>query len=114
MRSTDERLALVKKRAAAQRRQRQQKQRILLALLSTAGCMVLILATAWFTSQHIQPDGAMVIPVAGTASLFTNGYFLGYAVVGVLAFLLGVSVTLLCRHLYHKNREEEHDDGADC
>jgi uncharacterized membrane protein len=53
------------------------------------------------------------------ASIFHSGAALGYIVIGLLAFLLGVCVTVLCFRLRQMNREdgqnEESEDahGAD-
>ena len=53
------------------------------------------------------------------ASIFHGGAALGYIVIGLLAFLLGVCVTVLCFRLRQMNREdgqnEESEDahGAD-
>ena len=49
-----------------------------------------------------------------TASLF-SGESLGYLLVGLLAFALGVCVTVLCVHLHERERgegsEEERGDA---
>ena len=41
------------------------------------------------------------------ASIFHGGAALGYIVIGLLAFLLGVCVTVLCFRLRQMNREDE-------
>ena len=43
-----------------------------------------------------------------------NKGFLGYVVVGILAFLLGISVTLMCDILHKRNKERnEGNDRTD-
>lgn len=46
-----------------------------------------------------------------TASLFT-GESLGYLLVGLLAFALGVCVTVLCVRLHERERDEGSEEGA--
>ena len=41
------------------------------------------------------------------ASIFHSGVALGYIVIGLLAFLLGVCVTVLCFRLRQMNREDD-------
>ena len=50
------------------------------------------------------------------ASIFYGGAALGYIVIGLLAFLLGVCVTVLCfrlRQLHRQDKESEGRHGAD-
>ena len=42
-------------------------------------------------------------------SIFHGGAALGYIVIGLLAFLLGVCVTVLCFRLHQMNREDGQD-----
>ncbi len=50
-------------------------------------------------------------PVTMQASVFSGSRSLGYIVVGVLAFMLGAGVTLLCLKLrqYFVKQEDKHD-----
>ena len=43
------------------------------------------------------------------ASMYGGGAALGYIVIGLLAFLLGVCVTVLCFRLRQMNREDGQD-----
>ena len=47
------------------------------------------------------------------ASIFHGGAALGYIVIGLLAFLLGVCVTVLCFRLRHMSREDDQNDERD-
>ena len=54
------------------------------------------------------------MPMRDTASIFANKGFFGYVVVGILAFLLGISVTLMCDILHKRNKERnEENDRTD-
>ena len=47
------------------------------------------------------------------ASIFHGGAALGYIVIGLLAFLLGVCVTVLCFRLRQMNREDGQDKESE-
>jgi len=46
------------------------------------------------------------------ASIFHGGAALGYIVIGLLAFLLGVCVTVLCFRLRQMNREDDQNNES--
>ena len=48
-----------------------------------------------------------------TASMYGGGAALGYIVIGLLAFLLGVCVTVLCFRLRQMNREDGQDKESE-
>ena len=47
------------------------------------------------------------------ASIFHGGAALGYIVIGLLAFLLGVCVTVLCFRLRQMNREDDQNKESE-
>ena len=47
------------------------------------------------------------------ASIFHSGVALGYIVIGLLAFLLGVCVTVLCFRLRQMNRDDTKDKESE-
>ena len=47
------------------------------------------------------------------ASIFHGGAALGYIVIGLLAFLLGVCVTVLCFRLRQMNREDDQNNESE-
>ena len=104
MRATDERLAAAKRRAQELQRQRRSR---MAALGGAAACLAVILGLALampsITARFSGADygGGM------TASIFSGGS-LGYLVVGLLAFALGVCVTILCLRL--RRYEQDEDD----
>ena len=113
MRTTDERLAAAKRRAEDIKRQERRRSRIA-AVSGAAACLAAILGLALaipsVTARFSGADyyGGM------TASLF-SGESLGYLLVGLLAFALGVCVTVLCVRLHERERgegsEEERGDA---
>ena len=42
-----------------------------------------------------------------TASIFTEGTMFGYLLIGLIAFVLGVCVTILCLHIHNLQKEEK-------
>ena len=113
MRSTDERMELLKKRTDALRKKRRNKREKLTIACSYAACIVFIAAISLFTAYNMQFENTVQAPLTNTASIFTDGYFLGYTVVGILAFLLGICVTVLCSMIHKRNKEEADHDGTD-
>ena len=97
MRSTTERIKLAKKQADEIKKQRNEKRHRLAALVC-----------------NLNFAGFEHTPMHDTASIFANKGFLGYVVVGILAFLLGISVTLMCDILHKRNKERnEGNDRTD-
>ena len=66
-----------------------------------------ILAMRRFVSASIQIGDYSGFETA--ASIFHGGAALGYIVIGLLAFLLGVCVTVLCFRLRQMSREDGQD-----
>ncbi len=115
MRTTAERLAAAKERARELERQRRRARGLLWG--GTAACLAVIVSlalampgiTGGFSDAAL--GGGMAASMA--ASIF-SGRSLGYLVVGLLAFALGVCVTVLCVRLRGHEGDtadgERHDD----
>ena len=69
--------------------------------------------------SFVMPDIAVKIQTGGyagfetAASIFHGGAALGYIVIGLLAFLLGVCVTVLCFRLRQMNRDDTQDKESE-
>ena len=100
MRTNEERLAAMHRRAAELTKQKRMKQSLITGAAGIAGCvMMLILLVVRISgiSTALQED-----PAAGammSASIFAGNSSLSYIIVGIIAFLLGVSVTVFCFRL---------------
>ena len=57
-------------------------------------------------------DGSIVHP-SGTASLLGSHAALGYIIMGLLAFLLGVCVTVLLYRLRRRGERQKQEDAGD-
>lgn len=117
MRSDKERVAAVRRRAAELKRQRRVRQGTLLTGCCGAASLALIVGLAGFMPDALRTaeDGYADFETAG--SIFSTSPALGYIAIGLLAFALGVCVTILCfriRALSGEDRPEEQDnDGTD-
>ena len=120
MRSHEDRVAETKRRIAARERKERQRRNTITMASAVAACLALLIG-----ASLAMPGIAANIQIGDysgfetTASIFHGGAALGYIVIGLLAFLLGVCVTVLCFRLRQMNREDEQDresegiDGAD-
>ena len=110
MRTNEERVAAVKQRAAQLERQKRQRQKRLLAFACACASLAVIVGAA-LAMPHLQTSwrGAAY---QTTASIFADSAVCGYVLIALLAFALGVCVTVLCYRLrvFHEESEEDSDD----
>lgn len=115
MRSNEERVAAVKRRAAQIEQQKRQRKKRIVALSAAAACLVVIVGAS-FAMPGIS-EKLIASDYAGyetAASIFGGSAAAGYIIIGLLAFVLGVCVTILCFKLKafrKKDEETEDDDG---
>lgn len=107
MRTNEERIAAMHKRAAELKKETRHRHALILSAASVAACFMLVLALAvslpgMNTAITAQDTGEM------SASLFAGSGALGFIVIGIIAFLLGVSVTVFCSQLkkWEKSKRE--------
>ena len=120
MRSHEERVVETKRRIAAMERKKRRRRNTVTMASAVAACLALLIGASLAMpgiAANIQTGNYSGFETA--ASIFHGGAALGYIVIGLLAFLLGVCVTVLCFRLRQMNREDEQDresegiDGAD-
>ncbi len=115
MRSNEERVAAVKRRVARIERRKRQRRNRIVALSSVAACLVGIVGAA-FAMPGIS-EKLIALDYAGyetAASIFGGSAAAGYIVIGLLAFVLGVCVTVLCfkrKAFREKDGKTEDGDG---
>ena len=113
MRSTTERMLLLKKRTDELKKRRKAKKHMLAVISYGSLCIALIAAVSALACD-LNFNGFKQMPLPAAAGVFADKAFAGYAVVGILAFLLGISVTLLCDILHKRKKERnEENDRAD-
>ena len=113
MRNTEERVLAVKRRAKEiERQKRIRKGRIVMASYAAA-CLLLIvgLSLAMPGIMAGMPESEYAY-FGAAAGIFDQKGGLGYVLIGLLAFLLGVSVTILGYRLRLSNRLK-HNNSED-
>ena len=103
-------------RRAAELEQQSRRQRIrLMQGVSAAAGLAAVIVIALITPNALPETAAS--PVMMQASIFSGNGSLSYIVVGLLAFMLGITVTVLCiklrehlgKHEKPEAQEEQHD-----
>ena len=110
MRSHEERIAEAKRRIAKIEREKRRRRDTITIASAVAACLALLIGASLAMpgiAANIQTGNYSGFETA--ASIFHGGAALGYIVIGLLAFLLGVCVTVLCFRLRQMNREDEQD-----
>ena len=110
MRSLEERVAETKRRIAKMEQEKRLRRNTITMASAAAACLALLIGASF-----AMPGIAARIQIndyAGfetTASMYGGGAALGYIVIGLLAFLLGVCVTVLCFRIRQLSREDGQD-----
>lgn len=114
MRSNEERVAAVKRRVAQIEGQKRRRRVRIAALSAAAACLIVIvglsLAMPWISKKLAAGDYA---GYETAASMFGGSTAAGYIIIGLLAFVLGVCVTVLCFKLKAFQKEDEETGDGD-
>ena len=114
MRSHEERVAETKRRIAKMEREKRRRRNTITLASAVAACLVLLIG-----ASLAMPGIAAKIQAGDysgfetSASMYGGGAALGYIVIGLLAFLLGVCVTVLCFRLRQISREDGQDKESE-
>ena len=114
MRSHEERVAETKRRITKIEREKRLRRNTITMASAVAACLALLIGASLAMpgiAAHIQTGDYSGFETA--ASIFHGGVALGYIVIGLLAFLLGVCVTVLCFQLRQMNREDGQDRDSE-
>ena len=114
MRSHEERVVETKRRLAAMERKKRLRRNTVTMASAVAACLVLLIGASLAMpgiAESIQTGDYSGFETA--ASIFHGGAALGYIVIGLLAFLLGVCVTVLCFRLRQMSREDGQDKESE-
>ncbi|MBR3200710.1 MAG: DUF4179 domain-containing protein [Mogibacterium sp.] len=106
MRSNEERIASMHKRAAEYGRESRRRKVLIAQTASIIICLAVIVTTAILMPGFRSSTLAETATGEMNASIFTDSPMLGYIVIGILAFLLGTAVTVLCFRLKKWEQEE--------
>ena len=114
MRSHEERVAETKRRIAKMEREKQRRRNTVTMASAVAACLALLIG-----ASLAMPGIAASIQTGDysgfetTASMYGSGAALGYIVIGLLAFLLGVCATVLCFRLRQMHREDDQNKESE-
>ena len=114
MRSHEERVAETKRRIAKIEREKRLRRDKFTMISAAAACLALLIGASLAMpgiATRIQAGDYSGFETA--ASIFHGGAALGYIVIGLLAFLLGVCVTVLCFRLRQMSREDGQDEESE-
>ena len=114
MRSHEERVVETKRRIAAMERKKRLRRNTVTMASAVAACLALLVGVCLAMpgiAASIQTGNYSGFETA--ASIFHGGAALGYIVIGLLAFLLGVCVTVLCFRLRQMDREDDQNKESE-
>ena len=114
MRSHEERIADTKRRIAKIERGKRRRRNTITIASAVAACLALLIGASLAMpgiAANIQTGDYSGFETA--ASMYGGGAALGYIVIGLLAFLLGVCVTVLCFRLRQMNREDDQNKESE-
>lgn len=114
MRTNEERIRLVHERATQQRRERAQRRRRVLDAACIAVCLLLVAgAGTLMPGLMARATGSIVAHASGAASLIGDHAALGYILMGLMAFLLGVCVTVCLYRLRRRDERRQREEDRD-
>ena len=114
MRSLEERVAETKRRIAKMEQEKRLRRDKITMISAAAACLALLIGASLAMpgiAASIQTGDYSGFETA--ASMYGGGAALGYIVIGLLAFLLGVCVTVLCFRLRQMSREDGQDEESE-
>ena len=114
MRSHEERVAEAKRRIAKIEQEKRLRHNTVTMASAVAACLALLIGASLAMpgiAANIQTGNYSGFETA--ASMYGGGAALGYIVIGLLAFLLGVCVTVLCFRLRQMNREDDQNKESE-
>ena len=114
MRTNEEIARSVHKRTAAIKRERQKRKQRALDMICMAACLILVVGIGSFMPGLTAGiPGGEVHHASGAASLVGSHAALGYILMGFMAFLLGVCVTVLLYRLHRRNERKQRENSND-
>ena len=121
MLKNEERIAEVKRRIGEKERQQRLRHRRIVSAFCIAACLAVIVGVSFAMPGiigRIEPGTSSGFETAAT--ILGGSTALGYMVIGLLAFILGACVTILCFRIRQLDKEEQTEeqkgdnrDGAD-
>ena len=111
MRTNEERLAAMHQRAAAINKQKRYRSSLMFRAAGVAACLAVVILLAVFLPGVTEEVTSQSVSGGMSASMFTNSGVLRTIVIAVIAFLLGICVTILCFRLKKWQDEKNQEDS---
>ena len=114
MRSHEERVAETKRRIAKIEREKRWRRNTITMASAAAACLALIVgASLAMPGIAVRLQSGNHSGLETAASMYGGSAVLGYIMIGLLAFLLGVCVTVLCFRIRRMEREEPQGEKSE-
>ncbi len=114
MRTTDERIFSVERRVKELQQKKSQRQYYYISLSAVAACLIIIVGIGFSMPDILEGfSGGHYNNTLMMASIFYEGKAIGYVLIGLLAFALGVCLTILCFRLQpgrQRGKEKQKND----
>ena len=108
MRTNEERVGLIHQRTAEIKRKRRMKKQRAADMICMTACLLLVVGIGSFLpGLTAELSFGEIHHTSGAASLVGDSAALGYILMGILAFLLGVCVTVLLYRLRRRNERKQ-------
>lgn len=104
MRNTNEQVKEIMKRAKHLKQKRTLQKSIVSLSIAACGCIMLLVTTAFYLPASPSLNSSETTTLYGSLLLTTS--YMGYVVVGLLSFLLGMCVMLLCIKFRNLKKQE--------
>ena len=112
MRSTEERLAAIKQRASEIENQRSRRRSHFILASAMAVSLLVILGLSFYIPSLLAASSDTHYTRPGeTASIFDGSPYLGCILIGILAFMLGIAITILAYRIKARHQKEENTHG---
>ena len=114
MRSYEERVAETKRRIAQIEREKRLRRNTVTMASAVAACLALLIgASLAMPGIAVRLQSGNHSGLETAASMYGGSAVLGYIMIGLLAFLLGVCVTVLCFRIRRMEREEPQGEKSE-
>lgn len=111
MRSTKERAAAVSRRVKEIRRQKQLRRERIIGVSAVAAGFSIVLGFSFaFPSLMARLPCGDYSYFGAAGSILDGGSGFGFVIVGLVSFLLGVCVTILCNRIHLKSEKNNMED----
>lgn len=111
MRTPEERIHLIQRRTAELKKAKQRQKQWIIAASGVASCLCLIISLSFCMPKWMTFfSESTVHRVSGVASMFGNHAWVGYIIVSVLSFLLGMTLTILLYRLNQRQKSKQQEE----